>query len=300
MARRVEWWRNSRWLLAVAGTGVAVLAVLVVVREAGTDEGSAAHATVTGIAAVVGGVLLSWLMLWAVRERMWTSELTPSNEVMGFIYATIGVVYSVIFAFVVVTTWQQFEDARGLEDSESHAVADLLRLLPGLPVSEQEAARSTLIEYAQTAIDVEWPRMADGDNTGSATLVLMDRMWQIYEDAQSQPVAQGVFYDEGLERLADLGGIRRARLHASRHGIPGLLWTALIIGALVTVGFAAGFSVDSWVVHAWLVAALSALISLFLLVTVELDRPYSGDIRVAPDQFRSVLEQFAPDAAGER
>ena len=48
-----------------------------------------------------------------------------------------------------------------------------------------------------------------------------------------------------------------------------------------------------------LVAALSALIALFLLVTVELDRPYSGDIRVAPDQFRAVLEQFVPEATGD-
>ena len=39
------------------------------------------------------------------------------------------------------------------------------------------------------------------------------------------------------------------------------------------------------------------LISLFLLVTVELDRPYSGDIRVDPEQFRAVLEQFAPETA---
>jgi hypothetical protein len=222
-------------------------------------------------------------------------DVPPSNDVMGFIYATIGVVYSVVFAFVVVTTWQQFEDARALEDSESHAVADLFRLLPGLPAAQREEARATLIEYARTAVDVEWPQMAEGDSTGMATLASLDRMWRIYGDAGTE--STNVLYTEGLERLAELGGIRRERLHASRHGIPGMLWTALIIGAVVTVGFAAGFSVQSWVVHAWLVAALAALVSLFLLVTVELDRPYSGDIRVAPEQFRTVLEQFAPETA---
>src|SRR5215203_3669071 len=211
MDRKLEWRRNKRWLLAIAGAGLTLLVLLFTLREAGTDEGSVAHAVITGIAVVVGAVLLSWLMLWAVRERTWNPELTPSNEVMGFIYATIGVVYSVIFAFVVVTTWQQFEEARSLEDAESHAVADLFRLLPGLPASEQEAARSTLTEYAQTAIEVEWPRMADGDSTGSATAVLLDRLWQIYGGAQSQATAQSAFYSEDIERLADLGGIRRER-----------------------------------------------------------------------------------------
>src|SRR5688500_1072094 len=98
MAQTLAWRQNSRWSLAVAGAGFTVFAVLIVLREAGTDEGSVVHATVTGVVAVVGGVLLSWLVLWAVRVRMWSPELTPSNEVMGFIYATIGVVYSVILA----------------------------------------------------------------------------------------------------------------------------------------------------------------------------------------------------------
>ena len=299
MAKRSKRTQNSHPTLATAWIGLIAFAILAVVREVGTDRGTTAHAVATGIVVVVGGILLSWGILWIVRTRMWRPEVTPANDVMGFIYATIGVVYSVVFAFVVVTTWQQFEEARALEDAESHAVADLFRMLPGLPVSQQEEARAALVEYAQTAVDIEWPQMADGNSGGAATIVLIDRMWRIYGNAGTGTETANVLYTEGVERLAELGGIRRERLHASRHGIPGMLWTALIVGALVTVGFAAGFSVASWVEHAWLVAALAALVSLFLLVTVELDRPYSGDIRVLPEQFREVLEQFAPETKGE-
>lgn len=71
-----------------------------------------------------------------------------------------------------------------------------------------------------------------------------------------------------------------------------MLWVALLIGAAWTIGFAAGFSVESWVARAWLVAAMAATAPLFLLVTVELDRPYTGDIRVEPERFRAVLERF--------
>ncbi len=74
---------------------------------------------------------------------------------------------------------------------------------------------------------------------------------------------------------------------------PGAKRTAeLLIGAAPTIGFAAGFSVESWLVHSWLLAALAAMVSLSLLVTVDLNRPFSGDIRVEPMQFRSVSAQL--------
>ncbi len=47
--------------------------------------------------------------------------------------------------------------------------------------------------------------------------------------------------------------------------------------------------------QAWLVAALAAMGSHFLLVTVELERPDTGDIWVEPERVRSVLEQFGAE-----
>ena len=170
----------------------------------------------------------------------------------------------------------------------------MFRLLPGLPDAPRSEAADALRAYLDAAIEVEWPRKLEGRPTGAETANQLDRLWAIYAGAQPDPEEHGALYDEGVDRLVALGEWRRQRILAHNHGIPGMLWAALIFGALVTVGFAAGFGVESWVVHAWLVAALAGLVALFLLVTVELDRPYSGDIRVRPEQFELVREQFAP------
>ena len=53
--------------------------------------------------------------------------------------------------------------------------------------------------------------MADGDSTGTATLALMDRLWQIYGDGQPDPAAPSILYGEGVDRLTELGGVRRER-----------------------------------------------------------------------------------------
>jgi predicted negative regulator of RcsB-dependent stress response len=47
---------------------------------------------------------------------------------MGFVYATIGVIYGVILGFVVITVWQEFEDATAQTDQEALTVANLIRL----------------------------------------------------------------------------------------------------------------------------------------------------------------------------
>lgn len=110
---------------------------------------------------------------------------------MGLIYATIGVIYSAILAFVVVSSWQRSEGAGRLEGAESHAVADLIRLSPGLPEPERTEARPTLVSYPRTTIDVEWPRMAAGEPPGSDAGVLLDRLWEIYGTAAERDATLG-------------------------------------------------------------------------------------------------------------
>jgi len=51
-----------------------------------------------------------------VRRQVALERLTVNNEVAGFKFATIGVLYAVLLAFVVVVVWERFNDAE-------HAVA---------------------------------------------------------------------------------------------------------------------------------------------------------------------------------
>ena len=46
-----------------------------------------------------------------VRKVVGFEKLIVNNEVAGFKYATLGVVYAVLLAFVVFTVWEEFRDA---------------------------------------------------------------------------------------------------------------------------------------------------------------------------------------------
>lgn len=63
-----------------------------------------------------------------VRRRVAVRDLVSHNEVAGFVYAVVGVVYAVVLGFVVVIVWQQFNDSDERSQAEVAAVANAWRL----------------------------------------------------------------------------------------------------------------------------------------------------------------------------
>ena len=57
-----------------------------------------------GFAAVVGLTLVQRLVPTAIRKE--------HNDVAGFIYAILGVVYAVLLALMVIAVWEEYERAR--------------------------------------------------------------------------------------------------------------------------------------------------------------------------------------------
>jgi hypothetical protein len=84
------------------------------------------------------------------------------NDVAGFIYAALGVIYAVLVALVVIAVWEEYQAASETVEQEANAVAEIFWLAHRLPEPEgthiQELARS----YAHEVVDNEWPLMEQG------------------------------------------------------------------------------------------------------------------------------------------
>jgi Na+/proline symporter len=46
-----------------------------------------------------------------VRHYVTLERLTANNEIAGFKYAVVGVLYAVVLAFAIIVVWQKFGDA---------------------------------------------------------------------------------------------------------------------------------------------------------------------------------------------
>ena len=47
-----------------------------------------------------------------IHERVGVAKLARNNEIAGFKFATVGVIYAVLLAFTVIVVWEKFNDAQ--------------------------------------------------------------------------------------------------------------------------------------------------------------------------------------------
>jgi hypothetical protein len=86
---------------------------------------------------VVGGTcLLALAGLELVQRLVPASSRQPHNDVGGFIYAALGVIYAVLLALVVISVWEEYQAASETVEQEANATAEIAWLGNRLPEPE--------------------------------------------------------------------------------------------------------------------------------------------------------------------
>ena len=193
-----------------------------------------------GVLVVIGACLAAVAGLELVQRLVPSEKRQEHNDVAGFLYAVIGVVYAVLLALLVIAVWQQYEKARVTVESEASAVAEIAWLAHRLPEPVHHQLQEDARSYAQEVVDEEWPLMEQGLE-GVQSLPegwdLIDDMRETLQDFEPSTEAEQELYAEGLDRISRFGDARRMRIVAAEEGLPGVLWAVLVFGAVVVIGF---------------------------------------------------------------
>jgi len=249
---------------------------------------------------VIGGICLLSLGGLELVDRLVPAERRQQhNDVAGFIYAALGVIYAVLLALVVIAVWEEFQAANETVEQEANAVAEIFWLGNRLPEPEgthiQELARS----YAHEVVDKEWPLMEQGqaplmeEGQGPPTgWTIIDDIRASLQDFEPRTKAEEQLYAEGLDQVQILADARRMRLVAAEEGLPGVLWVVLIFGGIAGVGFTYLFGLENTWAHRLMVVTLAAVIGLVLFTIGAMEHPFSGGARIGTGAFDLILERF--------
>ena len=253
---------------------------------------------VYGVLTVFAVVLAAVAGLEAVRRLVPAPLRQEHNDVAGFIYAVVGVIYAVLLALVVIAVWEEHEQAKATAREEANGLAEIFWLAHSLPEPSgyriQELARS----YATVVAEEEWEMMARGEGSSPEAWALVDEMRLGVQGLEVGTQADQVLFEHGLERIDALADARRVRMVEAEEGIPAVLWAVLVLGGIVTVGFTYLFGLENTWSHRLMVAAVAGLIALVLFTVGTLEYPFAGGTRVGPEAFELVLKRFETSALG--
>ncbi len=242
--------------------------------------------------AVIAGVVLVSVGLHAfLQHRVKSDVLRRQNEVAGYIFSAVGVIYAVVLGFVVVVVWQKYDATVSNVDEEIAAVSDLYRVSAGLPEPAQSRVRADLRGYSQAMIDVEWTRMAQRVII-PADLTEIENMAFTVNTVKPANAGQSNAQQASIEQVNRLFDARRQRIIETAPSVPQVLWVTLYMGALAMLFFCYLFGVENRPTQLIMTAVLAGIIAMLFTVIDEFDAPFSGSVSISDDGWRIIAQHL--------
>lgn len=215
----------------------------------------------------------------------------PHNDIAGFIFATLGVVYAVLLAFTVIITWQDFDKAQDVAVNETNCIVALYLNSMPFPAEFRAELNNDLTNYVQSIINDEWQIMAKRQKSPNVQRIQAE-LWGLYSNYQPKNETQKIFLAESVKILNQTEKLRQQRIVYASTGINPILYFVLITGSFITIAFAMLFGTENIVPHLIMVSLLAAIIAITLFTIIAMDYPFTGDISIKPDIFINTLSSL--------
>ena len=240
---------------------------------------------------ILASILASLLFWWFVRW-LWPPERRRlHNEITGWQISVLGTTYAVIMGFMLFAVWSDFQDAERNEEAEASCLINLYWAATGLPPGPRQEIRKLASDYADAMINDEWPAMNRGTITHTGTVIIQE-LWQAASAASVSTASEQVSLEQTMSEIGSITEHRRIRQLQSELHLPGVLWTVLIVGGVITIMSSCLFGSEYPALHMLQVVTLALLLSLSLVTIADINSPFRGFVHVGPVGFENAKRMF--------
>jgi hypothetical protein len=236
------------------------------------------------VALAVGGVLLARRSGWTVAP--------DDNGTAASLHAFVGVVYAVALGLMVVSVQSEYGEVEGAVRAEASAARDLYHALEGMTPATRAALQTDLSSYLRMVIEEEWPAVQRGGSSEN-TWRMADRMSRRIHLLEPASPAEERLLSGVEEEMDEMLDARARRLFLGQSGIGAATWMVILLGGLITLGFACLFHMERLRSQLLLTGLTAAMFGLMLFLIVAMDHPLWGKLSVRPDAFREVQVNIA-------
>ena len=241
---------------------------------------------------VVGlGALLPPLGLLLFRGRVPPERVEGHNEVAGWMFATVALLYSVTVAFVVFAAYGRFTDASDSVTREAAATVSAFREASDFPEPARSTAQATLRAYVKEVTDNEWK--SHGTIRVHTTRDALSPVFTAFAGFKPTTEDQRDQRNGAMDTLRDLEKQRHLRHLAGEASLPSGFWALMIGGGVVTVLMTYLFVTRRLWVHMALVGMLGGVIAGVIVLIFSLNYPFTGQTHVSRGPFKHAELEFA-------
>jgi hypothetical protein len=230
---------------------------------------------------VVGSMVLACVSLLFVRQQREKMLVEiHDNEAIGFIFATVSVVYAVLLAFLVISVWEAFGTAQHAVANEASAIVTTARYSASFPEPVRSEVHDQLRQYTELVLNQEWQMMQKPTEDPTGSIEARNALQNVWDLVQ-QKLPPNAINADALNSVTELSRYRLLRLVSGEDVIPDYVWLVLLTGGIIVVYFGLMLRVENPRLHMVLVALLTASIAICLWLMAIVNSPFSGEIQVS-------------------
>lgn len=240
---------------------------------------------------IIPVTLLTLVILWIIRKTVSDVTLRKHHDVVGYLFSIIGVLYSVILGFTVINVQDRYNKADETVYTEATIMTDLYRDATYFDKASLTAIRANIRKYVEYVIHREWGFPGDEARRIKADTILQD-LWKSYAEIDLQSERTKIWYKQTISKLDCLMNARLAREFYSWENLSSMMWTILILGGIITIGFMFFFSLENLRLQMLMTSLLTIYITFMLFLVFSLDHIFEGSVCVTPRAFEESLSIF--------
>jgi hypothetical protein len=232
---------------------------------------------------------LCYLVFWLFQKVFPNALFGEDSEYAGYIYNAMGVVFSLVFAFVTVLVWQNYNGVSDAIAKEASTLNNMYRLFSAFPPEIDSKGKAALKTYTKTVVEEEWPLLSKDQFSIKAYKELI-AVEEIVIHLQPQNVGQSNVHQQMLRLVADATELRRSRVYNARFALASPAWLGLISSSMLFLFFSCLFKMKSAKTHFLLILFLGLTIVGVMYFLILYIHPFLGPMALDPGPLGNLLK----------
>ncbi|GAA2291673.1 hypothetical protein GCM10009853_054320 [Glycomyces scopariae] len=220
------------------------------------------------------------------------TDRAHNNELGTTIFELLTVLYAIVLAFVLITAWENKEEAGQVTYREANELVDVYWAAAALEPDQRDEVREAVRAYTDEVIEEEWPAMRDQEPVSTEGLILLDAMRAPVAGAQTDDDVVQARLTAAEDGVLAITEYRTDRLLQAQRGLSAAMWTVLVPGAILVFAVMLTLGTPTRKYQYVLVGLISGMVALMLFATYQLEYPFSRSGAADPVAYETAVERF--------